>query len=281
MVSVHDVGPRTSPARCGVRAGRVFGPDVTGPDDQAVADIAQAIRAGNVAPWYQPIIDLNTDKIVGLEALARWHHPDGRVAAADAFVPVAERSDLIVDVDLAVAGRALNDLQRWQEEHPALRMSVNLSGRHLDQDNWVTGIDHLAATSGVSPSTVQLEITETVRPAYSVAGADRMQLARSLGYSLWLDDFGSGWSGLRDLLRLSVDGIKLDQSFAAALGTNVGNVIVRALTTAAIELGLKVTVEGIETSAQAAIAREFDCHYGQGFLWSRPVPASEVDHFLN
>ena len=160
-------------------------------------------------------------------------------------------------------------------------MSVNLSGRHLDQDDWVTGIGHLAATSGVSPSTVQLEITETARPAHSVAGADRMQLARSLGFSLWLDDFGSGWSGLRDLLRLSVDGIKLDQSFAAALGTNVGNVIVRALTTAAIELGLKVTVEGIETSAQAALAREFDCHYGQGFFWSRPVPASGVDHFLN
>jgi EAL domain-containing protein (putative c-di-GMP-specific phosphodiesterase class I) len=251
------------------------------PAEPDIADIARAIRAGEVTPWYQPIVDLSTDKIVGLEALARRHYPDGRVAAADAFVPVAERSDLIVDLDLAVAGRALTDLQRWQENHPALRMSVNLSGRHLDQDNWVTGIDHLAATSGVPPSTVQLEITETARPAYSVAGADRMQLARSLGFSLWLDDFGSGWSGLRDLLRLSVDGIKLDQSFAAALGTNVGNVIVRALTTAAIELGLKVTVEGIETSAQAAIAREFDCHYGQGFLWSRPVPASEVDHFLN
>ena len=253
---------------------------MTNPDDQAVADIAQAIRAGNVVPWYQPIIDLSTDQIVGLEALARWQHPDGRAAAADAFVPVAERSDLIVDLDLAVARRALNDIQRWQEDHPALRMSVNLSGRHLDQDNWVTGIDHLASTSGVSPSTVQLEITETARPAYSVAGADRMQLARSLGYSLWLDDFGSGWSGLRDLLRLSVDGIKLDQSFAAALGTSVGNVIVRALTTAAIELGLKVTVEGIETAAQAALAREFGCHYGQGFLWSRPVPASGVDHLL-
>jgi len=255
--------------------------EATDPDDQAVAAVARAIHAGEVVPWYQPIVDLSTTKVVGLEALARRHCPDGRIEAADAFVPIAERSDLIVDLDIAVAGRAMNDLQRWQRDHPALRVSVNLSGRHLDHDDWVRRIGRLAATSGVSPSTVQLEITETVRPAHSVAGAARMQLARSLGFSLWLDDFGSGWSGLRDLLHLSVDGIKLDQSFAGALGTRVGNVVIRALTTAAIELGLKVTVEGIESPEQAALAREFDCHYGQGFLWSRPVPASGVDHLLN
>ena len=249
-----------------------------GPD---VADIAQAIRAGDVTPWYQPIIDLSTDKIVGLEALARRHYPDGRIEAADAFVPIAERSDLIVDLDLAVAGRALKDLKWWQRDYPALRMSINLSGRHLDHRDWVTRISHLAATSGVSPSTVQLEITETARPAHSASGDARIQLARSLGFSLWLDDFGSGWSGLRDLLRLSVDGIKLDQSFAAALGTKVGVVLVRALTTAATELGLKVTVEGVESPEQATLARELDCHYGQGFFWSRPVPASVVGQMLN
>jgi EAL domain-containing protein (putative c-di-GMP-specific phosphodiesterase class I) len=254
---------------------------VTDPADPDVADVADAIRAGAVTPWYQPIVDLSTDKIVGLEALARRHYPDGRIEAADAFVPIAERSDLIVDLDLAVAGRALRDLKRWQRDRPALRMSVNLSGRHLDQPDWVAGISHLALNSGVSPSTVQLEITETARPAHSASGDARIQLARSLGFSLWLDDFGSGWSGLRDLLRLSVDGIKLDQSFAAALGTKVGDVLIRALTTAATELGLKVTVEGVETPEQATLARNLDCQYGQGFLWSRPVPASAVDHLLN
>ena len=212
-------------------------PVAADPDDQAVADVARAIRTGAVAPWYQPIVDLGTDRIVGLEALARRLYPDGRIEAADAFVPIAERSDLVVDLDLAVAGRALNYLQRWQRGHPALKISVNLSGRHLDRDDWVAGIGHLAAASGVSPSRVQLEMTETARPALSVAGTARMQRARSLGFSLWLDDFGSGWSGLRDLLHLSVDGIKLDQSFAAALGTKVDNVVIRALTTAAIELG--------------------------------------------
>jgi len=253
-------------------------PSAAGHSD--VVDVAQAIHAGDVTPWYQPIIDLSTDKIVGLEALARRHYADGRIEAADAFVPIAERSDLIVDLDLAIAGRALSDLKRWQRDHPTLRMSINMSGRHLDRNNWVTGISHLAAISGVSPSTVQLEITETARPAHSASGDARIQLARSLGFSLWLDDFGSGWSGLRDLLRLSVDGIKLDQSFAAALGTKVGDVLIRALTTAATELGLKVTVEGVETLEQVTLARDLNCQYGQGFFWSRPVPASSVDQLL-
>ena len=251
-----------------------------GPRLPSEADVAQAIRAGDVIPWYQPIVDLRTDKIVGLEALARRLYPDGRIEAADAFIPIAERSDLIIDLDIAIAGGALRDLRRWQRDRPALRVSINMSGRHLDRIGWVTGIGELAATSGVSPSTVQLEITETARPAQSVDGAAHIQLARSLGFSLWLDDFGSGWSGLSDLLHLSVDGIKLDQSFAAALGTTVGDVIIRALTTAAHELGLKVTMEGIETPEQAARARDLDCHYGQGFFWSRPVPASGVDHLL-
>ena len=179
-------------------------------------------------PWYQPIVDLSTGTIIGLEALARRSYPDGRIESPAAFVPIAERSDLIVDLDVTVARVALNDLKRWQQTNPALSMSVNLSGRHLDQDGWVAGFVDLATASGVSLSTVHLEITETARPANSVFAAAQIQLARSLGFSLWLDDFGSGWSGLRDLLHLPVDGIKLDQSFAEALGSRVDNVLVRA-----------------------------------------------------
>ena len=248
-------------------------------DAEDVADVGRAIRAGNIAPWYQPVVDLSTGKIVGLEALARRTYPEGRFETPAAFVPIAERSDLIVDLDIAVARTALSDLKQWQLGHPILRMSVNLSGRHLDRADWVAGIVDLAAASGVSPSTVQLEITETSRPVHSIG--DQVQLARSLGFSLWLDDFGSGWSGLRDLLHLPVDGIKLDQSFAEALGTRVSSVLVRALTTAATELGLKVTIEGIENSEQAALARELGCDYGQGYLWSAPVPAAGVARLLN
>jgi EAL domain-containing protein (putative c-di-GMP-specific phosphodiesterase class I) len=256
------------------------GSDTADLDDELVADVAQAIRGGNIAPWYQPIVDLSTGKIIGLEALARRSYPDGRIESPAAFVQIAERSELIADLDVTVARIALNDLKRWQQTNPALSMSVNLSGRHLDQDGWAAGYVDLATASGVSLSSVHLEITETARPANSVFAGAQMRLARSLGFSLWLDDFGSGWSGLRELLELPVDGIKLDLSFAVALGTRVDDVLVRALTTAATELGLKVTIEGIETREQATLARELGCDYGQGFFWSAAMPASGVDRLL-
>jgi len=251
-----------------------------GVDDQQAADIAQAIRAGRIVPWYQPVADLSTGKIIGLEALARRILPDGRIEGPALFVPIAERSDLIVDLDVAVARVALKELKEWQRTNPALTMSINLSGRHLNQDDWVARLVDLGSDAGVSPTTVQIEVTETARPLDSASGGVRMQLARSLGFSLWLDDFGSGWAGIRDLLRLPVDGIKIDRSFAVALGTRVDNVLIRALTTAAIDLGLKVTLEGIERREQVELALELGCHNGQGFFWSPPVPAVGVDRLL-
>jgi EAL domain-containing protein (putative c-di-GMP-specific phosphodiesterase class I) len=249
-------------------------------DDQQAADVAQAIRAGRIVPWYQPVVDLSTGKIIGLEALARRLLPDGRVESPTVFVPIAERSNLIVDLDVAVARVALEALKEWQRTHPALTMSVNFSGRHLDQDDWVAHLVELCSDAGVSPTTVQIEVTETARPLHSASVGVRMQSARSLGFSLWLDDFGSGWAGFGDLLRLPVDGIKIDRSFAATLGTRADNILVRALTTAAVDLGLKVTFEGIERREQVALARELGCHYGQGFFWSAPVPAVGVDRLL-
>ena len=245
-----------------------------------VADVAEAIRAGDIAPWYQPIIDLGTGKIIGLEALARRTFPDGRIEGPDAFVPVAERSELIVDLDRAVAAVAFSDLKRWQKTHPELDLSVNLSGRHLDQGGWVTGFHDLATAAGVAPSTVHLEITETARPASSTFAGAQVQQARSLGFSVWLDDFGSGWSGLRDLLHLPVDGIKLDQSFANGLGGTADGVLIQGLTTVARALGLTVVIEGIETREQAVLAQELGCNYGQGFVWSAPVPRSDVANLL-
>ena len=126
-------------------------------DDQQAADIARAIRAGRIVPWYQPVADLSTGKIIGLEALARRILPDGRIESPAVFVPIAERSDLIVDLDVAVARVALKELKEWQRTNPALTMSVNLSGRHLNQDDWVARPVDLGSDAGVSPTTVQIE----------------------------------------------------------------------------------------------------------------------------
>ena len=245
------------------------------------ADIREAVRAGNINPWYQPIIDLTTGKLSGLEVLARRTYPDGHVEGPGAFIPIAEQSDLIVELDFAVLRSALGDLKRWQLRYPAITMNVNMSRRHLDRDDWATGLLDLVKAANVSPEAVHLEITETARPLDLASGGARMRLARSLGFSLWLDDFGTGSSGFQDLVYLPVHGIKIDKFFAARLGNKVGNVLVKALATAAIELGLEVIIEGIERPEQVPVAQNLGCHYGQGFLWSAPVPGSSLDQVLD
>ena len=249
------------------------------PADSETA-LAHAIEDGEIVPWYQPIVDLDTGELLGVEALARWHHPTGDVEDPATFIPLAERSDLIIDLDLAVMRHALQDLREWQQTFPAFRISLNVSGRSLHRDGWVDAVRRIARDAGVSPASVDLELTESARPAEHEAGRRVIEAVRALGFRVLIDDFGSGWSALQDLVYFPVDGIKMDRSFAAELGTRVDDTIIRAVTTAAHELGLKVTIEGIESNEQAVLARDLGCHYGQGFLWSAPVPANGLAQLL-
>jgi EAL domain-containing protein (putative c-di-GMP-specific phosphodiesterase class I) len=248
--------------------------------DLQVTEVARAVADGQIVPWYQPIVDLRLGKVVGVEALARWEQPTGEVKGPATFISLAERSDLIVDLDMAVVHRALVDLKRWQTVNPALRMSVNLSGRHLDRPDVVGAMRRAVEEAIVSPFTVDLEFTETVRPTDSQASSAMVQDLRALGFKIWFDDFGSGWSSLLDLIQLPVDGIKLDAAFAADLGTHVDDAVIRALTSVSAELSLKVTIEGIETKEQAVLARSLGCDYAQGFLWSPAVPAPSFERLL-
>jgi EAL domain-containing protein (putative c-di-GMP-specific phosphodiesterase class I) len=250
------------------------------PSERGAAALVRAIGHGEIVPWYQPIVELSTGRLVGLEALARWEHPSGALDDPGVFIPLAERTNLIVDLDRAVMRRAFLDLSRWRARHPGLRVSVNLSGRHLDQDDWVDHVRRAATTAELDPSAVTLELTETVRPSGSGLTAATVEEVREVGFQVWFDDFGTGWASLQELVAYPLDGIKIDRSFAAQLGRHVDNTVVRAMSTAAAELGLKVTMEGVETREQAAIARELGCDYGQGYLWSRPLPASRLEAML-
>jgi EAL domain-containing protein (putative c-di-GMP-specific phosphodiesterase class I) len=243
------------------------------------AELARAIAAGEIVPWYQPIVDLDSGEVIGIEALARWEHPEGDVGGAAGFVPVAERTDLIIELDRAVMARALADLARWRVEHPALRLSVNLSGRHLDQDSWVETMRQVVGEARVPPSAVDLELTETARPSNLAASEVMMTRIRALGFRIWFDDFGTGWFELRDAVRLPLDGLKIDRSFTDGLGS-VDDSAICALIQLATELGLKTTIEGITTVRQATLARSLGCDYGQGFLFSPPVPALDVPALL-
>lgn len=250
-------------------------------DHDAEIGLKAAIAAGEIVPWYQPIIDLRTERLIGVEALARRRLGSGRTVGADTFIPLAERTDLIVELDLSIIRQALADLGRWHRIDPQLRVSLNLSGRHLDHDDWAEVIKTAAQDAGVSAERIDLELTETARPTDMESGRAMVQRVRELGFLIWFDDFGTGWSALQDLLELPVDGIKIDRSFAASLGTASDGAIVRALVGAAAELGLKVTIEGVETPDQARLAREYGCDHGQGWLWSPAVPADELESILD
>ena len=247
--------------------------------DPVAVDLARGLGRGEVVPWYQPVVDLVRGEVVGVEALARWRRAPGVVEPPSVFIPVAEQSDLILDVDLAVLRRAFVDLAGWQAARPDFWVTTNLSTRHLSQSGWLDQLQDAAATAGVDPTTVILELTETAAPSDdgSRAVVDAM---RGLGFHVWFDDFGSGWSALSDLGRFTVDGIKIDRAYADQLGTKTGEVVIAALVSAAVELGLSVTIEGIETPSQYERARNLGCHFGQGYLWSRPVPPAAVARWV-
>lgn len=238
-------------------------------------ELRRAIRAGEIIGWYQPIIDLATGDVRGVEALARWVRADGVVPPAE-FIPVAERSDLVIELDLAVIRGALADLAGWQRLRPGFELNVNLSGRHLDSPTALGEVIAAVEAAGVDPGTIAVELTETSRPDAVDRGVPGLDALRERGLSLWLDDFGSGYYDLRDLIRLPVDGIKFDRAFAAGLALPRTAPLIGGLTAAAHQMGMLVTLEGIETAAQASTARELGCDLGQGFLWSRPVPAERV-----
>ena len=254
--------------------------DALDDDHHAGAELAEAIAAGEIVPWYQPMIDLRTETVIGVEALARRTLPGGGVIGPHAFIPIAEQTDLIIELDLAVIRHALADLRALQAIRPGLRMSLNLSGRHLDHDDWADVIRQATDDAGVLAPTVLLELTETARPTDLESGRAMMARVRSLGFEIWFDDFGTGWSALQDLLQLPVDGIKLDRSFAADLGSHADDAIIRALISAAAELGLKVTIEGIETAEQLAQAKALGCDHAQGFYWSPALPLEELVQLL-
>lgn len=255
---------------------RTLGPP---PDPTAVARLRAGLADGEVQAWFQPIVDLADHRLVGLEALARWTGADGHVTSPGEFVPLAEQSGLVADLDMAILRDGLRHLARWQRHSPDLRLSVNVSGRHLDRPGWMEEVTAAVVDAGVEPRTVELELTESVRPSDVVRNADELSRTRELGFEVWFDDFGTGWAELRQLVELPVDGVKVDRFFTEKLGGR-GDTVVRAVVTMAAELGLDTVIEGISTAHHAQRAQELGCRLGQGFWWSPAVPAVEVDAVL-
>ncbi len=247
-------------------------------------DLRRAIERDELLLHYQPLVDLATDRIVGLEALVRWQHPERGLVPPLAFIPLAEETGLIQDIGRWVLETACRQAFEWQRafpHDPPILMSVNLSAKQFAQPDLVDQVALILASTGLAASSLELEITESVLMDESEAGIESLRALRTLGVKLVLDDFGTGYSSLSYLKHLPLDTIKIDRSFVAELTGDDANLpIVRAVIALAHGLGIDVVAEGIETAEQLAWLRELECDRGQGYLYARPLPTDGLAKLL-
>ncbi len=242
---------------------------------QAALDVAVAESAFTLV--YQPIVELAEGGLVGFEALVRWPHPDWGMINPDQFISLAEETGHIVPLGSWVLRQALADGVRWQHDLPSLYISVNVSARQLRDPGFVRGVRHALAVSGLAPSALLLELTESVllQPDQRIR-ADLAEL-RGMGMRLAIDDFGTGYSSLSYLRELPIGVLKIDKSFVDGIAVSPQRLaLVEVIIRIAKTLGLAVVAEGIETEEQRELLLTMGCRYGQGYLLSAPVGAAEA-----
>lgn len=247
-------------------------------------ELTHALRDQQFVVHYQPTLHLGDDSIAGFEALVRWNHPSRGLLAPGEFVPLAEETGQIAQIDTIVLREATRQLAEWQRLDPSLAglgMSVNLSARQFTDPDLVATVAAALAESGVEPHTLWLEITESVVMDETNATLEILRSLRQLGARLMVDDFGTGYSSLVYLKRFPVDALKIDRGFVDGLGVDVEDeAIVRAVVGLAEALGLQVVAEGVETPRQLDQLRRLRCGMAQGYLFSPPVPAEVATELL-
>ena len=252
---------------------------------QLETDLRHAIDRDELVVYYQPIIDLTTMKLNGFEALMRWNHPQRGLVPPNEFIPVAEETNFIIPLTLWILQKSCRQLVEWQKRSPLnknLMMSVNLSGKHFAQPDIVEQIRWIIKETGVNPACLKLEITESAIMENAESTIAMLKTLRHLGLQLSIDDFGTGYSSLSYLHRFPIDMLKVDRSFVGSMedGTENGE-IVRTIIALAKTLNLSVVAEGIESIHQLHQLRILGCEFGQGYLFSRPVPAEDAQLILD
>lgn len=239
-------------------------------------DLRAALREGAVRLDYQPQVDAN-DRVVGVEALARWSHPTRGEIPPDAFIPLAEDCGLSEEMGRYVLKRALEDSVRWR----GLQVGINVSARQMKRAGFVDELAELIRKTGANPRQLALEITEGALLGDGEGAHDTVDRLRQMGFSLVLDDFGVGCSSLSYIRRYPIDRIKIDRSFVAPLGHDADSeAVVAAIVRLAKALSLSVMAKGVETLAQREILKMIGCAQAQGFLFSPPVPAEAIDALM-
>ena len=243
-------------------------------------DLRLAIERDQLRLRFQPIVDVATGEVAGLEALVRWEHPAQGLVAPDVFIPLAEEINMIPDIDRWVLKATCREVGRWQRpEHPFV-VSVNCSDQTLLSDGLADYARDAAEAAALPAAMVALELTERAL-IDATASSDTLRALRARGFKILVDDFGSGYSSLGLLHALPVDGLKIDQTFVSDLGTSPSaRAVVRAVSQITSDLSLRSVAEGIETEDQLKRLRELGCQLGQGYLFSRPVPPEQAREML-
>lgn len=248
-----------------------------------IGALRQALDARQLHVHYQPIADLTTGRVRGVEALVRWTHPEiGPVAAAD-IIRLAEESGLIVPLSEFVIRTAMQQMRPWDQEtgRTDLTLAVNISAVQIHEGRLLAMLDRLVEECGFVPERLEIELTESTAMRASASAVSTLHALKARGFALTIDDFGTGYSALSRLERLPIDAMKIDKSFLEGIGSEArGGVIARAIIAMGRSLGLRLVGEGVETERQRSFLETEGCDCAQGFLVGRPLPASELTPVL-
>jgi EAL domain-containing protein (putative c-di-GMP-specific phosphodiesterase class I) len=261
----------------------LFGPATRSDGQRRLSDEAalrHAIKNRLVTVAYQPIVDIREQRLVGVEALARWNDEQQRPISPETFIGLAEETGLILPLGEHILETVTAELQTWSApDHPLkdIWAAVNFSGRQLADRSVVALVKRSLAHHSVEPWRLHAEITETMLMSDLQSAIVTLKGLRSEGITITIDDFGTGYSSLSYLARLPIQGLKVDRSFVAALGTRrSSSSIVKAIIEMGRALAMDVVAEGVETERQAQMLTQFGCSYGQGWLWQPALSPSEL-----
>ncbi|UBF24757.1 EAL domain-containing protein [Kovacikia minuta CCNUW1] len=252
---------------------------------QLETDLRKAIQQEEFIVHYQPVVSLRTGKITGLEALVRWQHPQRGLVSPGLFIPIAEETGLISQIDSWVLRTACQQLQHWQQEKlldTPLTLGVNLSAQHLTQPGLIESIDRILEETQLNPRFLKLEITESAVMSNAQATVGILQKIRERDIQLSIDDFGTGYSSLSYLHSFPVNSLKIDRSFVQRIDETWDSLgLILLIINIAHTMGMNVIAEGIEMEQQLLQLKGLNCDFGQGFLFSEPLAADKLIHLIS